>query len=168
MIAEYFWPAPMVDLEGTLTDHTTRLAILQANTKTDVRHRPSWKEYYKGLIEDKPRQHILDLMHEWIENEICPLVYSTRFINKYNHEEQWLRAHDLWGKVDLIQRLPTQTKIKGPDLVVQWVKKYRPEIVIDDRDDVRNKLRGLVPGMKVYGPDAFLKPEGESHGHSLR
>jgi len=74
----------------------------------------------------------------------------------------------LWGKVDLIQRLPTQTTIKGPDLVVQWVKKYRPEIVIDDRDDVRNKIRGIVPGMKVYDPDAFLKPEGESHGHPLR
>ena len=42
------------------------------------------------------------------------------------------------------------------------------EIVIDDRDDVRNKIRGLVPGMMVYGPDAFLKPEGESHGHPLR
>ena len=53
-------------------------------------------------------------------------------------------------------------------MVVQWVKKDRPEIVIDDRDDVRDKLRGLVPGMMVYGPDAFLKPEGDSHENSLR
>jgi hypothetical protein len=158
----------LVDLEGTLTDHTARLAILLANTKTDVRHRPSWKEYYKGLIDDKPRQHILDLVQDWIDNEFRPLIYSTRFINKYNHEEQWLREHNLWGWVDLIQRLPTQTKIKGPDLVVKWVKQYRPEIVIDDRDDVRDKIRGLVPGMKVYGPDAFFKPEGDSHGHPLR
>ena len=78
----------MVDLEGTLSDHTVRLAKLQANTQTDIRHRPSWKEYYKGLIDDAPRQHILDLMNDWIENDLRPLVYSTRFINKYNHEEQ--------------------------------------------------------------------------------
>ena len=146
----------MVDLEGTLSDHTVRLAKLQANTKTDIRHRPSWKEYYKGLIDDEPRLHIMDLMNDWIENEFRPLVYSTRFVNKYNHEEQWLRKHELFEKVDLIQRLPTQTKIKGPDLVAQWVNQYRPEIVVDDREDVRDKIRGLVPGMIVYGPDAFL------------
>jgi len=159
----------MIDLEGTLSDHTDRLAILMAATKDDVRHRPSWKDYYKGLIHDEPRPHMMELVQEWIENDFRPLVYSTRFVNKYNHEEEWLKIHGLWGKVDLIQRHPTQTKIVGPDLVVQWVKEKRPEIIVDDRDEVRDKVRAIgIPGLLVYGPAAFLPASGDSHGHSLR
>ncbi|HUW44345.1 MAG TPA: hypothetical protein VMW50_00990 [Dehalococcoidia bacterium] len=159
----------MIDLEGTLSDHTARLATLLNATKDDVRHRPSWKEYYKGLIYDEPRPHMMELVQEWIENDFRPLVYSTRFVNKYNHEEEWLKIHSLFGKVDLIQRHPTQTQIKGPDLVVQWVKEYRPEIIVDDRDEVRDKIRGIgLPGLLIYGPNAFLPDEGNAHGHSLR
>jgi len=156
----------MIDLEGTLSDHTARLATLMDKTKDDVRHRPSWKEYYKGLIHDEPRPHMMELVQEWIENDFRPLVYSTRFVNKYNHEVEWLKINELWGKVDLIQRHPTQTKIKGPDLVVQWVKEKRPEIIVDDRKEVRDKIRALGMQTLVYGPDAFLG--GDFDGHSLR
>lgn len=149
----------MVDLEGTLSDHTDRLAVLQASTAADPRNREAWKIYYKGLIDDEPRHQIMIMVREWIREGIRPLIYSTRFINKYNHEEEWLRGHELWEHVDLIQRLPTQTREPGPHLVQEWVQRYQPEIIIDDREEVRDRLRGLVKGMVVYGPDDFGPPE---------
>ena len=159
----------MIDLEGTLSDHTDRLATLQANQDKYLNRDPTaWKTYYKGLIEDKPRPHIMDLTRDYIEEGTRPLVYSTRFVNKYNHEEQWLRMHDLWKYVDLIQRLKTETKIKGPDLVLQWVRRYDPDVVIDDRDDVRELIRSAVRTVVVYGPNAFLKIEGQPDEHPLR
>jgi hypothetical protein len=159
----------MIDLEGTLSDHTDRLALLQDDQKKYLNRDPAaWKIYYKGLIEDKPRPHIMDLTRDYIADGDRPLVYSTRFINKYNHEEQWLRMHDLWKYVDLVQRLKTETKIKGPDLVLQWVRRYDPDVVIDDRDDVRELIRSAVRTVVVYGPNAFLQIEGESNEHPLR
>jgi len=73
----------------------------------------------------------------------------------------------LLGRVELIQRLPHQTAIKGPDLVCQWVRQYKPEVVIDDRVEVRDKLRGLYAGMMVYGPNAFLETGENPDGHPL-
>ena len=148
----------MVDLEGTLSDHQDRLRVLQAATEADPRDREAWKIYYKGLPDDEPRHAVMLTVRDWIREGLRPLIYSTRFINKYNHEEEWLRGYELWEHVDLIQRLPTETRIKGPDLVVQWVKTFRPEVIIDDREEVRDKCRGLVPGMVIYGPDDFREP----------
>jgi hypothetical protein len=159
----------MIDLEGTLSDHSARLATLLANEeKYKGRDRESWKKYYKGLLQDPPRGHIMDLVHEYIDSGIRPIIYSTRFVNKYNHERQWLEAHDLFEKVELIQRQPHQTKIKGPDLVVQWVRHYDPAIVVDDREEVRDKIRELHRGIMAYSPNAFLQIEGESDEHPLQ
>jgi len=158
----------LVDLEGVLSDHTDRLALLQSRTQDNKRDRTAWKDYYKAIMEDQPRTHIMDMVHDWLDADIRPIIYSTRFINKYKHEEAWLRKHELFERVELIQRLPHQTAIKGPDLVLQWVRQYEPEIVIDDRIEVRDKLRGLYAGMMVYGPDAFLKTGENPDGHSLR
>jgi hypothetical protein len=157
----------LVDLEGVLTDHTDRLSLLQSRTADNKRDRTAWKDYYKAIMEDQPRTHIMDMVHDWLDADIRPIIYSTRFVNKWKHEEEWLRKHDLLGRVELIQRLPHQTAIKGPDLVLQWVRQHKPEIVIDDRVEVRDKLRGLYAGMMVYGPNAFLNT-GENDGHSLR
>jgi len=158
----------LVDLEGCLSDHTDRLALLQSRTQDNKRDRTAWKDYYKAIMEDQPRTHIMDMVHDWLDADIRPVIYSTRFINKYKHEEAWLRKYELFERVELIQRLPHQTAIKGPDLVLQWVRQYEPEIVIDDRIEVRDKLRGLYAGMMVYGPNAFLKTGENSDGHSLR
>ena len=149
----------MVDLEGTLSDHSDRLATLRRETAIDSRDRNAWKKYYKGLPDDEPRHSIMLMVREWIREGIRPLVYSTRFINKYNHEEEWLRGHELWEHVDLIQRLPDQTRIAGPELVQQWVRQFTPEIVIDDREEVRDRLRGIIPGIIVYAPEDFDGPE---------
>lgn len=146
----------MVDLEGTLSDHTDRLATLQAATEADPKNRDAWKIYYRGLIDDEPRPGIMEVVREWIELGIRPLVYSTRFINKYNHEEEWLRGHELWEHVDLIQRLPEQTRIPGPQLVVQWVKEFQPTIIVDDREEVRDQCSGILPGgLTIYSPEEF-------------
>ncbi len=158
----------LVDLEGVLSDHTDRLDLLLSRTQDNKRDVTAWKDYYKAIMEDQPRTHIMDMVHDWLDADIRPIIYSTRFVNKYKHEEAWLRKYDLFDRVELIQRLPHQTKIKGPDLVLQWVRQYEPEIVIDDRVEVRDKLRGLYAGMMVYGPNAFLKTEGDSDGHPLR
>ena len=158
----------MIDLEGTLSDNTARLATLLANQKKYLgKDRDTWKLYYRGLIEDEPRPHIMDLTREYIADGVRPLIYSTRFINKYNHEEEWLRKHDLWNYVDLMQRLPTEHGIKAPQLVLQWVRRYDPEIVIDDRDDVCALIRDASRGTTVYHPNAFLQIEGESDEHPL-
>lgn len=149
----------MVDLEGTLSDHTDRLAVLQASTATNPRDRTAWKIYYKGLPDDEPRHEIMFLVRDWIREGIRPLVYSTRFINKYNHEEEWLRGHELWEHVDLIQRLPSQTREPGPHLVEQWVREFKPEIIIDDRPEVRERLQGIIPGLMVLSPEDFQPPE---------
>jgi hypothetical protein len=148
----------MVDLEGTLSDHTDRLRVLQATTQMDPRDRTAWKTYYQGLIDDEPRDNVMYVMHEWIKMDIRPLIYSTRFVNKYSQEEEWLRGHELWEHVDLIQRLPQETKIKGPDLVCQWVWKYKPTIVVDDRESVRDIVRSQHPQVAVMGPEDFTRP----------
>ena len=149
----------MVDLEGTLSDHTDRLATLQRETADDPRDRGAWKKYYMGLLEDEPRHQIMIMVREWIREGVRPLIYSTRFTNKYRHEEAWLRGHELWEHIDLLQRDPTQTRTPGPDLVAEWVQEFKPEIVIDDREEVRERLRGLVPGLVIYGPHDFGPPE---------
>jgi len=159
----------MIDLEGTLSDHTERLALLLANEeKYKGRDPEAWKRYYKGLLHDPPRPHIMSLVHDYIRDGMRPIIYSTRFVNKYNHERQWLEAHDLLNDVELIQRESNQTKIKGPDLVVQWVRHYDPAIVVDDREEVRDKIRELHREIMAYHPNAFLQLEGESDEHSLR
>lgn len=147
----------MVDLEGTLSDHSSRLATLLENEeKYKKRDRTAWKTYYAGLIDDPPRSHIMELVREYISEDIRPLIYSTRFINKYKHEEAWLKLHGLWDQVDLLQREPHMTKIKGPDLVLQWVREYDPLFIVDDREEVRDLVRALNSPCVAYGPNAFL------------
>mgnify|MGYP001813347978 CR=1 FL=1 len=150
----------MVDLEGTLSDHRDRLATLLENEeKYQKRDRTAWKEYYKGLINDPPRSHIMELVKEYIAEDIRPLIYSTRFINKYKHEEEWLRLHGLWDHVELLQRQPHQTQIKGPELVLQWVREHDPIFIVDDREEVRDLVRGLNSACVAYAPEAFLNLE---------
>ncbi len=152
----------MIDLEGTLSDHSGRLATLLANEeKYKKRDRTAWKTYYAGLIDDPPRPHIMSLVREYIEEDIRPLIYSTRFINKYKHEEAWLKLHGLWDQVDLLQREPHMTKIKGPDLVVQWVRQHDPLFIVDDRDEVRELVTALPLNCVAYAPNAFLNLEGD-------
>ena len=157
----------MVDLEGTLSDHTDRLAtLLEHEEKYKKRDRTHWKKYYAGLLEDPPRPHIMALVREYIAEDIRPLIYSTRFINKYNHEEEWLRQHGLLEHVDLLQRQSHQTTIKGPDLVVQWVREHDPLFIVDDRDEVREKVRRMAAQRNLvcvaYAPEAFINLEGDS------
>lgn len=146
----------MVDLEGTLSDHTARLARLRAAIADNPRDREAWKAYYKGLPDDEPRHEVMAFVKDHIRRGERPLIYSTRFINKYNHEEEWLRGHELWEHVDLVQRLPTQSRIPGPSLVADWAKQFKPEILIDDRDEVRDAVRGLVQGMTFLMPKDFV------------
>jgi len=145
----------MVDLEGTLSDHTDRLAILQATTAADPRNREAWKIYYKGLPDDLPHPHILGAVKMWIEEGAYILVYSTRFKNKYGHEEEWLRGHELFDKVILRQRDQWETRIKGPDLVAEWAMHDRPSILIDDREEVRDKVKNVCPDTAVMGLEDF-------------
>lgn len=150
----------MVDLEGSLTDHSERLATLLENEeKYQKRDRTAWKTYYAGLIDDPPRSHIMELVREYISEDIRPLIYSTRFINKYKHEEEWLKRHGLWDSVDLLQREPHMTTIKGPDLVCQWVRQYEPLFIVDDREEVRDLVRALHKPTVAYAPEAFLNLE---------
>ncbi len=148
----------MVDLEGTLTDHTVRLRVLQAATQQVIKDRAAWKTYYAGLIDDEPREHVIRVMRHWIMDGLRPLIYSTRFANKYNHEEEWLRGHELWEHVDLIQRLPGLPPqgnggVQGPDLVCQWVQRFKPTIILDDRVEVRELVRSGYPDVVVMEPD---------------
>lgn len=150
----------MVDLEGTLSDHSTRLAtLLEDEEKYKKRDRTAWKTYYAGLIDDPPRSHIMELVREYISEDIRPIIYSTRFINKYKQEEEWLKRHGLWDEVDLLQRETHMTKLKGPDLVVQWVRQYEPLILVDDRDEVRELVRAMPGSCVAYAPEAFINLE---------
>ena len=148
----------LIDLEGTLSDHTDRLRVLQATTQMDPKDRTAWKTYYAGLIDDEPREAVMWAVHAWIQKDIRPLIYSTRFMNKHNQEEEWLRGHELWEHVDLIQRLPRETTIKGPELVSQWVGQYKPTILVDDRKEVHEILLREHPQVVVLEPDDFTIP----------
>ncbi len=152
----------MVDLEGTLSDHTDRLAILQATTAADPRNREAWKIYYKGLPDDEPRPQVLLAVKTWIEAGCYILVYSTRFKNKYGHEEEWLRGHELFDKVILRQRDQWETRIEGPDLVSEWAVRDNPHILIDDREEVRDKVKHWCPDTMVLAPEDFPY-EGQRH-----
>jgi hypothetical protein len=142
----------MVDLEGTLTDHSERIAILLTLTKSDRRNQDAWKTYYAGILSDPPREAVMRYVRTAIQQGERLLVFSTRFANKYRHEEAWLRAHELWEHVELLQRGNTETKIEGPSLVVKWVKEFQPSVFIDDRPEARQMVRGLVPGMLILDP----------------
>jgi hypothetical protein len=142
----------MVDLEGTLTDNSKRLATLLAITRMDRKNQNAWKIYYAGLPDDPPREVVLRYVRTAIQQGERPLIFSTRFANKYRHEEEWLRAHELWEHVELLQRDNTETKIEGPSLVVKWVQEFEPSVFIDDRPEVRQKVQGLVPGMLILDP----------------
>ncbi len=148
----------MVDLEGTLSDNEDRLRVLQATTQMDPRDRTAWKTYYQGLIDDEPREAVMWAVRHWIREGTRPLIYSTRFINKYNQEEGWLRGHELWEHVDLIQRPVREHQIKGPDLVCQWVQEYKPTIIVDDRKEVHEILMREHPRVVVLEPDDFTVP----------
>lgn len=139
----------MVDLEGTLSDSSNRLAVLQRDLalSRDQRDRDAWRRYYKGLLDDPPTDLILKV-RQWMRTNYV-IVYSTRFVNKYQQEEEWLKRHELWDHVDLLQREATDTVIKGPQLVARWVMENRPNLLIDDRAEVRDCCRGLVPGLIV-------------------
>ena len=145
----------MVDLEGTLSDHTDRLAILQATTAADPRNREAWKIYYKGLPDDLPRHNVMVAIKDWIKGGNYILVYSTRFKNKYAHEEEWLRDHELFNSVRLRQRDQWETRIEGPDLVAEWAVRDNPTILIDDREEVRDKVKHWCPHTVVLGPSDF-------------
>lgn len=147
----------MVDLEGTLSDNTRRLATLKHTTTVDPRDREAWKKYYKGLPDDPARHSVVMIVREWIREGFNVIVYSTRFINKYEHEKEWLKGHELWEHVELLQRRSDQTRIEGPDLVGQWVKEFEPTVLIDDREEVRMIARGL--GVSAYSPEDFDGPE---------
>jgi len=145
----------MVDLEGTLSDHTDRLATLLATTAADPRNRDAWKTYYKGLPDDLPRPQVLLMVKEWIRQGEYVLVYSTRFKNKYAHEEEWLRGHELFNSVRLRQRDQWETRIEGPDLVAEWAVKDKPSILVDDREEVRDSVKHWCPNTTVLGPEDF-------------
>lgn len=148
----------MVDLEGTLSDHTDRLRVLQANTQMDPRDRTAWKTYYQGLIDDEPRENVMITLRAWIRTGFRPIIYTTRFVNKYSQEEKWLRGHELWDHVDLIQRPVKGLALNGPELVCQWVWRYKPEIIVDDREEVRDIVRSQHPQVAVMGPEDFTRP----------
>lgn len=145
----------LIDLEGTLSDHSDRLATLQAETAADPKNRYAWKAYYKGLPEDEPRSNVMAAMRQWIADEENIIVYSTRFINKYKHEEAWLRTHGLWDNVELLQRESTQTTIKGPTLVATWAGSIQPDILVDDREEVRELVKVYAPKATVLGVEDF-------------
>lgn len=145
----------LVDLEGTLSNHDERRDLLVETTHNDPKNRDAWKTYYAGLPDDEPRTDVLDAVKRWMRaDDTRVIIYSTRFINKYNHEEEWLRGHELWDHVELIQRERTQTRIKGPDLVQLWTREYRPSIVVDDRIEVRDLLEA-TSDITVLGPEDF-------------
>jgi hypothetical protein len=145
----------MVDLEGTMSDHTDRLRVLEATTAADPKNREAWKTYYKGLPDDEPRMDVIRAVREWIKREHFVMVYSTRFANKYRHEEEWLKGHELWEHIELLQRESTETQIKGPNLVAIWAGSIKPDILVDDREDVRALVREHSPDTTVLGPEDF-------------
>ncbi len=147
----------LVDLEGTLSDHTDRLRVLEATTALDPKNRDAWKIYYKGLPDDEPREYVLDAVRRWFRSGTGVIVYSTRFQNKYMHEEEWLRGHELWEHVSLLQRQQNkgERSIKGPDLVAIWASELKPDILVDDREEVRDKVRLCCPDIRVFGPEEF-------------
>lgn len=146
----------MIDLEGTLSDHTDRLATLQKETFTNSRDSEAWKKYYKGLPNDQPRENMVQAVRKWIEEGVQVTVYSTRFQNKYKHEEAWLRTHGLFEQVELLQRdAHTERTVKGPRLTALWAVELEPSVLVDDRDEVRHEVKLALPGTIVLGPEDF-------------
>jgi hypothetical protein len=138
-----------VDLEGMLSNHTDRLARLKAATTVDPRAPDAWKIYYKGLPDDEPREQVVLAVRKWIADGHKVIVYSTRFANKYNHEEEWLRGHELWEHIELLQRSNKERTIPGPQLVAIWASELKPDILADDRDEVRSLVSACCPKVLV-------------------
>jgi hypothetical protein len=142
----------MCDLEGTLSDHTDRLAVLKQTIDLDPKNRDAWKTYYQGLANDVPREHVIEAVIDWIKSDEV-VIYSTRFQNKYNGETAWLHRHNLWGSVELLLRNPGDRITKGPQLVAIWASELKPKILVDDREEVRTLVRMCCPDTIVMGVD---------------
>ena len=147
----------LCDLEGCLSNHTERLQTLRDATQTDPKDRDAWKNYYKGLPQDEPRQNMVDAVRTWIDAGDRVIIYSTRFQNKYAHEAEWLTTHGLFEGVELLQRGNSERKTKGPELVAMWAGTMQPDILVDDRVEVRDLVCVTSPKIKVYGPGDFFQ-----------
>lgn len=144
----------MVDLEGTLSDHTDRLAALKLAIDQNTKDPDAWKTYYQGLANDEPREQVIAAVRDWIKSDEV-VIYSTRFQNKYQGEDLWLRKHNLRDGVELLQRLTAERMTKGPTLVAIWASELKPAVLVDDRQEVRDLVRKCCPETIVMGVEDF-------------
>lgn len=134
----------MIDFEGTLTDNSWRQHLITGFEK-------NWREYYKGLIDDPPKLHMLIAMKQHLDDGDEVILYTTRMPNKYNMEVEWLKKNNIDIRKGMELYMRENTKTPGPQLLRSWCESLKPDIVIDDRPDNRNAVRDIV--------DAVLDPQ---------
>jgi hypothetical protein len=135
----------MVDFEGTLTDNAWRQHLITGPDK-------DWRSYLKGLVNDEPKEHILNLVkavHKDTESQV--IIYTTRTQTKYDLERTWMTAH---GIQDCRYLYRESSKLVGAQLLRLWVEDLRPHYLIDDRPDNRNTVKDIVPN--VYDPQELV------------
>lgn len=135
----------IVDIDGTLSDASHRLHFLEGEKK-------DWNSFYKGLIDDKVHQDILNLIWNLSEDSGYKIVMCTgRPVDYKELTLQWFDRYDvpcddLYMRPSGDYRQDYEVKLE----MLEQVKKdgYDPYIILEDRDQVVKAFR--EKGYRVF------------------
>ena len=122
----------LVDLDGTLCDITHRLHFVKDVEKKD------WKSFFEAMVDDVPRQEIMDLCHQFIKEGKEVIYCSGRPDNYRDLTEDWLAKH----KAPHCRLIMRQANDKRPDTLTKqdmldkYIDKSKVVLVIDDRPSI--------------------------------
>jgi phosphoglycolate phosphatase-like HAD superfamily hydrolase len=121
----------LFDIDGTLADLTHRLPHIQKEPK-------DWDAFFAACRDDRPIEHIVDLVHALSHFDHIVLV-SGRSDRVKRQTKDWLREHlinydALYMRRDGDHRPDNQVKAELLDRLL--ADGYKPRIVFEDRDQV--------------------------------
>lgn len=125
-------PDIIVDLDGTLADCSWRQHY--------VNSKPSnWTAFEKGIPNDPPHQHVIDLVNTLYKAGWRVVLCSGRGEQSRRDTETWLDKNGVWYN-ELYMRAKNDYRrddIVKSELLDQILDEgYKPMVVFDDRDQV--------------------------------
>jgi predicted kinase len=117
----------VVDLDGTVADHTHRLGHIQKQPK-------DWDSFFKECTDDPPIKGIVELVKHLAEHDHDIIVVTGRSMVCCKETEEWLERHNI--PCDML--LMRQTHDKREDTVVKGeiadlLPLHKVKYVLEDR-----------------------------------
>ena len=143
--------AIIIDLEGTLSDHSARVHHL---------YNKQYSSYNAGFLADPVNINFVKILASFDSK----IILCTAKEQRYNDDvTEWLRKHNLLNLIDgayyrenMDQRSSVEVK---KDMLVRLEKKYNIIRAFDDREDICKMFRNNgVPATLVGGKSNSSKP----------